>query len=190
MLIMLATTGHQLPRGPAAPAKVLEGAASDDLLNPSTARSSTTEATPIVAPRLKLRVLRDEEDRGPVKPIIDPLSGRIAQFDSTIESQGPDWAWADGLMAAVGVACKAVKGVSLDAVECGQTLCRVEVGLSGDHEVRRQAKIALGKVAMQTSEQFFTVTAPPKPSRLVAYMARENTSLPPLENAPRASRAD
>jgi hypothetical protein len=86
--------------------------------------------------------------------------------------------WANDMRSSIRAAYDGLGGVSIDSVECGQTLCRLEIGTNGDDSGRLQAKIGLSRLAITTGERYFGTTASPLPPGLVVYLARENMQLP------------
>jgi hypothetical protein len=86
--------------------------------------------------------------------------------------------WANDVRSSILAAYDGLGGVSIDSVECGQTLCRLEIGTNGDESGRLQAKMGLSRLAITTGERYFGTKAPSMPPRLVVYLARENMQLP------------
>lgn len=113
--------------------------------------------------------------------IRDWVSGRAVFLDSVIRSQEPDDVWAASMRDCVQGAFRDQATVSVDSVECGQTLCRIEVlGTTPGDSGTEQARLALARVAPANSEQTLRATLPPASPKLVVYMTRENTPLPNL----------
>jgi hypothetical protein len=143
--------------------------------------------TAIPPPILNLNVLKAEGSPLSASPTIDPVSGRVAVFDSAIASQGSDHRWANEVMTAAQAASEGVEGANIDSLECGKDLCRLEIGATAvdpdapvDEHPNASARSLVGKMAIETGERSFGMTAPPMPRRLVVYIARENTRLPSL----------
>jgi hypothetical protein len=178
ILVVLATSAHKSPRGQANLPPISERSAPDvlaDLLIASSDKPLQRTASP---PKLELGIIQSESSQPVPDSISESVSGRVGYFDSAIASQGPDLAWAKEMMTALRAAFAGVDGVSIDSLECGQTLCRLELGTTTDDDGPLQAKIGLANMAIPTSEQAFRMTAPPMPPRLIVYTARENTELP------------
>jgi hypothetical protein len=69
------------------------------------------------------------------------------------------------------------KSTSIHSLECGRTLCRLEIDTTADDVGGRQTKIRLAKMAIPIGELALRMSAPPMPPKVVAYIARENTRL-------------
>ncbi|HEY7376884.1 MAG TPA: hypothetical protein VIF57_32295 [Polyangia bacterium] len=106
------------------------------------------------------------------------LSGRVAFFDSALDAQRPDPAWANVLGDSIRAQYEGMDGVTVDGVKCGQTLCRFEMATTGDDTSGQKAMSRLSKVPGLTGELTARMTAPPLPPKVVIYVAWPLTQLP------------
>jgi hypothetical protein len=135
---------------------------------------------PMPPPKLNLQSVRGTGSEPPSDSAGDAASGRVSTFDHAIESQAPDLMWADDLRSSLRAAFASMEGVSIDSLECGQTLCRVEIGTTNDESGRPKARDGLARSTIMAGERYFAMTAAPLPPRMVMYMSRENGRLPSL----------
>jgi hypothetical protein len=183
ILVLFANRAKRSLRGQINLAPMSEGSALELLPNPMNPSSGKNLPITLPPPKLKLDIGQGEINPPLPDSVSELASGRLGFLDSLIKSQEPDPMWANDMMNAVHAAYEGLEGVSIDSLECGKTLCRLEIGTTIDDFGIQQAKTGLAKVAIARGEAF-TSTGPPMPPRLIVYMARENTTLPLLVENP------
>ena len=137
-------------------------------------------------PKLAPHFGRDGQMQALPESIREWASGRVGFLDSMINAQEPDVVWGKDMMGVVRAAFKSFEGASVESLECGQTLCRLELlPTTKDDFGPQKAQIALAKVAPANGEQTVRTSAPPAEPKIVVYMTRENTHLPsPFDRIP------
>jgi hypothetical protein len=107
----------------------------------------------------------------------------FSQLDEVRRAEGVDVAWAQESQAAVRQALQGgsamLSKLSLSSVECGRTLCRVELK-SADATGKMGLTEWLAKVGGQLPEA--SVFVPPEGNHMTAYLAKPGASLPAMES--------
>jgi hypothetical protein len=130
------------------------------------------------------RLSRQLVEEAPLVPeanssIPDVVSGRVGRFEAVIKAEVSDPVWSGTVSAAVRTAYQKSTGASVDSVECGESICRLELALASvDDDDLEDVRKGMATMNLPTGWQAFRLSSPPEPPRAVIYLARENAELP------------
>jgi hypothetical protein len=107
-------------------------------------------------------------------------------LDGIRRAEGVDQAWARGVESLLRASLHgegAVATLAARSVECGRTLCRIELQSSDPV----QQRVALSELLQKLGEQLpqASVHVPPGTNHMTAYLAREGTNLPAMDSPER-----
>jgi hypothetical protein len=105
------------------------------------------------------------------------VSGRVELLDAAIKSQGPDRRWTKQVMTAIMSGYAGIEGTSVNSVECGKSLCRLQIDIASA-DLGDGAKEGFARSGIASGERSFALTAAPTPPMAVIYFAREGMQLP------------
>jgi hypothetical protein len=107
-------------------------------------------------------------------------------LDALRLAEGVDQTWARGVDALLRGSLHgegAIATLAARSVECGRTLCRIELQSSDPLQQRMALSELLDKLGEQLPQA--SVHVPPGTNHMTAYLAREGTNLPAMESPER-----